>query len=263
MVREIDYEMNAERIKSPDVAQATLQGPQGAVPFWLFKTDVCFQIANDIFAGVTYPIVPFVSDVTTVVDIGANVGAASIFFAMAYPDAKIYAFEPGSVPVLLLQQNVDLLRQVKAFPFGLYSHNKTLSLFQGKTDSVESSVCATNRTTGEGEQIQLKDASEFLATQGIENIDIMKIDTEGCEVPILQSLQKYLPEVKVLYVEYHSERDRRLIDGILAETHVLWKGHVTFAYRGEFCYLRRDLVPDENETHTCELLLDVELMTSK
>jgi len=109
--------MNAERIKSPDVAQATLQGPQGAIPFWLFKTDVCFQIANDIFAGITYPIVPSVSGVTTVVDIGANVGAASVYFAMAYPDAKIYAFEPGSIPLLLLQQKCGLLAAGEGFSF--------------------------------------------------------------------------------------------------------------------------------------------------
>ena len=78
----------------------------------------------------------------------------------------------------------------------------------------------------------------------------MKIDTEGCEVPILRSLEKFLPEVKVLYVEYHSERDRRLIDGILAETHVLWRGHVNLAYRGEFCYLNAHWCPTKPETHT-------------
>ena len=101
-------------------------------------------------------------------------------------------------------------------------------------------------------------APDFLCEHGIEQIDVLKIDTEGCEVPILRSLNRYLPEVKVLYVEYHSERDRRMIDEILADTHVLWRGHVNFAYRGEFCYLKRELVPDESETHTCEILMDWE-----
>jgi len=90
-------------------------------------------------------------------------------------------------------------------------------------------------------------------------LDLTLPDHDGFEVlPILRSLAHYLPEVKVLYVEYHSERDRRLIDRILAETHVLWRGHVTFAYRGEFCYVKRDLVPDESETHTCEILMNPE-----
>ena len=250
--------MSLEMLNRPDVAEATLQGPHGPLPFQLFKTEVCFQIANGIFAGTTYPNIPFVTDVKTILDVGANVCAASIYFAMSYPGAQVYAFEPGSAPFSLLQANVQPLRNISVFPFGLFSSDRTLSLFKGKNDSVESSVCPTTRTAGEGERIRLVGASQFLSQHGIENVDILKIDTEGCEVPILQSLGDYLPEVKVLYVEYHSERDRRMIDGILAETHVLWRGQVSFVYRGEFCYVKRELVPDENETHTCEILLDLE-----
>lgn len=251
-------QMSKEEIKSPDVAEATLQGPNGTIPFQLFKTDVCFQVANDIFAGTTYPNVPFVSGVKTVLDIGANVGAASVYLATSYPDARIYAFEPGTDALSLLKTNVEPLRNVTVFPFGLYSHDAVLSLFHGKNDSVESSVCASTRTEHESEQIRLVDASRFLYELGIEKVDVLKIDTEGCEVPILKSLSKWLPDVKVLYVEYHSERDRRLIDDLLAETHVLWRGQIKFAYRGEFCYLKRELLPDESEIHTCEILLNLE-----
>jgi len=157
-----------------------------------------------------------------------------------------------------LRQNVAPLHNVSVFPFGLYSNEKMVPLFHGRNDSVESSVCSTGRTAGEGETIRLESASQFLSEHCIDTVDILKIDTEGCEVPILQSLSKYLSQVKVLYLEYHSERDRRMIDGMLAETHVLWKGNVTFAYRGEFCYLKRELVPDESETHTSEILLHLE-----
>ncbi len=111
--------MSKQETNRPDIAEATLQGPYGTIPFRLFKTDVCFQVANDIFAGTTYPNVPFVSGVKTVLDIGANVGAASVYLAMSYPDARIYAFEPGSDALSLLQKNVAPLRNVTVFPFGL------------------------------------------------------------------------------------------------------------------------------------------------
>jgi FkbM family methyltransferase len=242
----------------PDVAEATLQGPNGSFPFYLFKSEACFQVANDIFAGSTYPIVPAVFGVKTVVDIGANVGAASVYLATAYPEARVYALEPAIFPLSLLRRNVATLPNVKVFSFGLHSSEKTVTLFHGRTDSVESSLSCSTRTTSESEQIHVVEASRFLSGQGIDQIDVLKIDTEGCEVPILRSLKAYLPDVKVLYVEYHSERDRRLIDIILAETHVLWRGHINFAYRGEFCYLKRELVPDESETHTCEILMNLE-----
>jgi FkbM family methyltransferase len=250
--------MSQELLNRPDVAQATLQGPHGTIPFYLFKTDPCFQVANDIFAGVTYPVVPLVSGVKTVVDIGANVGAATVYLATAYPDAQIYALEPGSSPLSLLRQNVASLPNVTVFPFGLHASERTVTLFHGRNDCVESSLSSSARTSGESEQINLLGASQFLSGQGIHTIDVLKIDTEGCELPILRSLQDFLTAVKVLYVEYHSERDRRLIDGMLAETHVLWRGHVNLAYRGEFCYLKRELVPGETETHTCEILMNLE-----
>ena len=87
-------------------------------------------------------------------------------------------------------------------------------------------------------------------------MDILKLDTEGCEVPILRSLQKHLSDMKLIYADYHSDRERRLIDGLLAETHVLWRGHVPLAYRGEFCYLNRKLIPDE--TYSSEILLPLD-----
>jgi FkbM family methyltransferase len=250
--------MRKEEINRPEVAEASLQGTDGMIPFQLFKTDVCFQVSNDIFAGLTYPNVPFVTRVKTVLDIGANVGAASVYLSMSYPDARVYALEPGNDALSLLRKNVAPLRNVTVFPFGLYSRDTTISLFRGKNDSVESSVHASTRTEDEGEQVNLVDAARFLFENGIEKVDVLKIDTEGCEVPILQSLSKWLPDVKVLYLEYHSERDRRMIDGMLAKTHILWRGQIKFAYRGEFCYLRRDLVPDESEIHTCEILLNLD-----
>ena len=246
--------MSAETVVTPEIAEATLEGPQGKLAFRLFKTSACFQIANDIFAGTTYPNVPFVTDVETIFDIGANVGAASVYFAVSYPEAKVYAFEPGSQPFSLLRQNVAPFANVSAFSFGLYGYEKKTVLYHGCGDSVESSVHPTERTSSECEEIELRSPLNFLHERGVTQIDILKVDTEGCELPILSSLQKYLPKVKVLYVEYHSERDRRLLDSMLAETHALWRGRVSLVHRGEFCYLRKDLIPDGSETHTSEIL---------
>ena len=50
-------------------------------------------------------------------------------------------------------------------------------------------------------------------------VDILKIDTEGCEVPILFSIKKYLTEIKILYIEYHSSIDRDEIRRLLENTH--------------------------------------------
>ena len=249
--------MNTATAKQFETVEAQLSRPHGLpLSFRLFKTDIGFKIAHDILAGTTYPHVHFVTGVKTILDVGANLGAASAYFAMLYPQARVYALEPASAPFSLLKYNTASFPNVASFPFGFFAHDKQAALFHGKTDSVESSVISTHRTDSDGEQIQLVSATTFLAEQGLENVDILKLDTEGCEVPILRSLKNYLGELKLLYVEYHSERDRRLIDELLAETHILWRGHSPLAYRGEFCYLNRRLIP--GETYSSEILLPLD-----
>jgi FkbM family methyltransferase len=245
----------AKEANTSEFAEGMFKHPGGELRFQLFRNEVCIRISEEILAGKTYPEVPFVSEVKTVLDIGANIGAASVFFATSYPGATIYALEPASSPFGLLQQNVGTLANVRAFDFGLFSETTSSSLYRGRNDSVESSIFPTARTEEEQESVQLHSAPEFLAEQGLESIDILKLDTEGCEVPILRALRPYIPAMKLIYVEYHSDRDRRLIDQLLAATHVLWRGQCSLVHRGEFCYLRRDLLPPENETHTCEILL--------
>jgi FkbM family methyltransferase len=247
-----------EAVCRPELAEGIFKYPGGELLFRLFKNEVCIQISEEILGGKTYPEVPFVEDVRTIVDIGANIGAASVFLATTYPKATVFALEPSNGPFTLLQQNVLSLANVRAFPHGLFSVDKHLPLFQGRNDSVESSICPTGRTSEACETIALRSAPGFLAELGIGRIDILKLDTEGCEVPILRSLQKFTSQIKIIYVEYHSDRDRRLIDQLLAETHVLWRGSCSLVHRGEFCYLRRDLIPPETETHTCEILLPLE-----
>ena len=239
-----------------EIAQVTLNGPRGGLPFLLFRNASCFQVARSILEGTSYPLVPCSLDVHTIVDIGANIGAATLFFAICYPAATLYALEPASQPFALLEKNTKSLPNVRRFPFGLHFESKTAMLYSGCGDSVESSIYPSARTSADcGESILLRSARQFLCDENIANIDILKIDTEGCEIPILQSLADYLPRVQVLYVEYHSERDRLLIDNMMTPTHLLWSAQAALVHRGEFCYLKKGLSQVvETATHACEIL---------
>jgi hypothetical protein len=85
-----------------------------------------------------------------------------------------------------------------------------------------------------------------LAEAGVDSIDILKLDTEGCEVPILRSLASRLPRTGIIYVEFHSERDRMEIDRLVLPTHALFQGRIMKPYRGELCYVIRAILPDPN-----------------
>ena len=43
----------------------------------------------------------------------------------------------------------------------------------------------------------------FIQKNNIQNIDLIKIDTEGYEYNIMKGLSKYSPKIKMIYFEHH------------------------------------------------------------
>ena len=77
------------------------------------------------------------------------------------------------------------------------------------------------------------------------DVTIIKIDTEGCEVEILEEI-KDREEVPVYYIGYHSDLDRRYIDQLLPE-HQLVRANVESKHRGNMCYLHKSISTTEDD----------------
>ena len=211
--------------------------------FQFFDNPLSRRICEEILNGRTYPAVGIPGEVGTIVDIGANVGAAAIHFAATQPRARIFCFEPVPDTFRLLEQNTRWAGgRIQCRNVGLSNQNARLPMFRGAVDSVTNSVYPNAETSRESFEIVVRDAASALAEAGIKQIDILKVDTEGCEVVIFESLQSYLPEVMVIYLEYHSEQDRLTLDQLLSPTHLLAKGTINGLHRGELCYVSRKWV---------------------
>lgn len=96
------------------------------------RDEASLALIDQIFNKARYPILDFVGDVNTIVDIGAKIGLASAFFRANYPTAKIYSFEPDLAAFLLLQENARKLENCYTFPLELYS----AEIVQGNVVSV-------------------------------------------------------------------------------------------------------------------------------
>lgn len=205
-----------------------------------FDTPLARLVYNEIARGETYPLMPFIEDVRVIVDIGANVGAACMYFERFYPDAQLIAVEPCAEAFDLLRANVP---RAQHYRVGLYDRSQCARLYYGCQDSVTNSIFQSCSNTQEYELVTLLDAGEFFSEIGINRIDILKVDTEGAEVPILRSLKSLLDGVKVLYLEYHDERSRRNIDKLTSHSHILYSAKIESPHRGNLHYVRKDLLP--------------------
>jgi len=203
-------------------------------------------IVREVFQDQCYAPVEFVQGVTDILDIGANIGASTIFFHFVYPQAQIHAFEPGHGAYELLVQNARPYPQIQAHNVGLWSEDKTAELFVGDHDYATASIADTatdNRTT---DRIELKACAAYLKSQGISKVDVAKIDTEGCEIPIIEDLIANYA-MRVIYLEFHSEEDRWQLDEMLRQDYSLFSANIHQLHRGTVCYVCRQIIADDSD----------------
>jgi FkbM family methyltransferase len=233
----------------------TVAGDDGTtIDFECVDTVVSRWVCGDILAGKTYPFLPFVDDVRIVFDVGANCGAASVHFGRHYPNAEVHSFEPGSTPRAFLERNATRYANVQVHPIGLHSVDQVVPLYKGDGDTGFGSVFRRSVNLEESEPVQLRAGGAWAAEHGIGRIDVLKVDVEGCEIDVLESLAGLLPTVKVLYVEYDSRQARRDIDRMLDETHEIYRG-LLLLDQGECIYLRKDLAGLDAATECLRELL--------
>ena len=137
-----------------------------------------------------------------IIDAGANIGLASVRFAVRFPGATIVALEVDESNFRILELNTRPYPSILPRHLALWSGPALLSLSNpsGREDSVQ--VTATSPLTGRG--VPALGVIDILAEAGVERVDILKLDIEGAEVEVLsQGAEEWLGRVGVLVVELH------------------------------------------------------------
>ncbi|MFS8907273.1 hypothetical protein [Synechococcus sp. OH2] len=178
-----------------------------------------------------YNIPSFIPGVRTIVDIGAGVGLASVYFHGFCPDAVIHCFEADPLALHLLQQNALILGNCHVHPVGLAGQNSLRTRRLWPEDS--------QTEWGVEQVLVFREAKATLQELGLERIDVLRVAIGGQGVEVLASLEPWLKDVKVIYVEFGSEQNRKQIDQMLDPSHMIWQGEIIAGQRGSLCYLRR------------------------
>jgi FkbM family methyltransferase len=138
----------------------------------------------------------------TILDIGANIGAYSLRCASRWPNASITAYEPVKKSVNELVFNTKDIPTIHVIGSAVRSFVGDSSITVGAM-SVTSSFHASERDSEGIELVHCVDG------KSIPSAELVKIDTEGCEIEILNSLD--LSKTKAIVCEWHSKSDREEI----------------------------------------------------
>ena len=134
----------------------------------------------------------------SILDIGANIGAYSLRCAAKWPEARITAFETVNNTYADLRRHTKHNPRISALNQAVRSFTGYSPIFLGD-HSVISSFHQRGRQKTETETVFCSEAAS------LESHELVKIDTEGCEVEILSGLN--LDRTRALVVEYHSNTD--------------------------------------------------------
>ena len=152
-----------------------------------------------------------------ILDLGANVGFASAYFASRYPDARVLAVEPDPANFELCCQNLKPYgERVTVVQGAVWPCSTWLSLCYEAGDGWATQVRLPD--SGTDGLVQGRDMNTLLAMAGTEFADLVKIDIEGSEAEVFASnTNAWLPRVRHICIELHSDKCREVFFRALRE----------------------------------------------
>lgn len=142
-----------------------------------------------------------------IVDAGANIGLASVFFANRYPNARILSLEPEKSNYDMLVRNAAPYPNIKPVRGALWSQTAELNVIDPGFGSWGFQVGAQNgvSSVASDKSVHAFTVETIMRDFGVEKIDILKIDIEGSELEIFQTANRWIDKVDSLVVELHEQ----------------------------------------------------------
>lgn len=163
-----------------------------------------YKALTDVFLSYNQPLKSFL-------DLGSNIGLASLYIKKSFPDCTVVAVEPDAGNFNMLQKNFELNKLTNVFPLnaGVGKKDCFLKKDEGIRDGKEWSFSFTE--VDYPTDIPSYSISTLLNKFSINEIDAIKIDVEGAEKEIFAADAdiSFLDKVKVLAVEIHDEFEVR------------------------------------------------------
>lgn len=209
------------RIKEPLQATIALR-PRGS-DFATFREVVDSEIYQIV--------VKHLPNVRTVIDLGANIGLASLYFATKYPVCRIFAVEPHPQTFALLRENLRPLiesRRAIVMQAAVWSHNTTVE----PTTMTDRYSCFQVQEGDDG-CIPGMTIGELIARWDLPIVDLLKVDIEGAEIELFKDVS-WLRMVRAVAIEFHQDSRRACnFDALMTDNgfRVIESPHTTLALR--------------------------------
>lgn len=163
--------------------------------------------------------------INRVFDVGCRNDSEFIEFT-----GEVHYFDPVNefIEKLKTQENMNKASYFNSF--GLGEDNKELYYYP-RYQSFYDRINSCSISDDENKIVlHIKKGKDYVINNNIQNIDFLKIDTEGYELNVLQGFEDYLENIKIIQFEYGGtflDNNTKLIDVI---NYLEQKGFYKFSY---------------------------------
>lgn len=158
-------------------------------------------LARDVLQGHEYGGVPsrLLREPPTAVDLGANAGAFAVYAKLQYHRrAVVHGFEPFPASVERLRRNLTPFPDAHVHPVALGKTEETASLYVHCDFSVCNSLVPDLVRARQGAvPVTVRAAGRVWDELGLNEADVLKLDTGGSQVDMLESMKLHSVDVGV------------------------------------------------------------------
>lgn len=143
-----------------------------------------------------------INDKDIIIDIGAHIGLFALYASQFCKTGKIYCFEPIEENFDLLVSNLKLnnIKNVIATRSAVSHKTGNVTIYLNQDESAHSMYVPASKSV----QVQSVSVKDIIDFNNLEKCDLIKIDCEGSEYEIINSLPvTYFDKINKMCIEYH------------------------------------------------------------
>ena len=139
-----------------------------------------------------------------IIDIGSHIGLFSLYASQKCKEGKIFSFEPVKSNYNIFLKNIEKnnLKNIFSFNTAVAKETGLVKINLHEDESGHSLF----KTGGESITVESISLKEIIEKNSIEKCDLIKMDCEGGEYEIIDSIpDKYIKKINKFIIEYHFE----------------------------------------------------------
>lgn len=171
-------------------------------PVFLREKSSDYLVLNQVFVEQQYALEDE-KEIEWIIDAGAHIGLASLYFARQFPQAKIIAIEANAENYALLDKNTQAFSNIKTLHAALWNQATEMTVLdpgRGPWGYITQEAVFSD---SQDHRIQGITVSDIMHEYNIDMLDILKLDIEGAEIEVMEGAEDWIQKVNILMAELH------------------------------------------------------------